>query len=334
MKSVLFLSQRLSKLNIHNHCRFYNAFADPTYDVTFKMIFGNERNKHLLISLINSLLNFQGPEAVKDLEIITNEIPISYEGHIKTAIDVRCKIVDDREILVEVQRQYKEYFLSRTQYYMAKALNLQMQDKQSKLYNVKMLPIYLLTISRESLFRSSDHGAFENDTTFEKTVIPTILEHKHIEFPGNKMHWKFYELNKFKKACKEVTSQDPIKLQWLDFLSKCSEKLEIPEVNELVKKAYGIMERAKWNTRQIEAFELAVANEILEENHIDNLRRLSLEEGFEESKKQIALKMLAKQEPKTKIAEYTGLSIEQINSLKPENEATQATNIRDKFRPI
>ena len=44
--------------------------------------------------------------------------------------------------------------------------------------------------------------------------------------------------------------------------------------------------------------------------------------------------MLAKQEPKTKIAEYTGLSIEQINSLGPENEAKQATNIRDKFRPV
>lgn len=331
MKNIFFYSKYLCQLGLHNQIRAYGAFADPTYDTTFKMIFGREKNKHLLISLINNLLDFKGRELVQDLQIITSEIPISYEGHIRTAIDVRCKVADDREILVEVQRQYKDYFLSRSQYYMAKAINLQMQDGQSKLYNDKILPIYLLSIARETLFRPIDHNEFKNDYSFEKTVVPTIREHNHIEFPGNKMHWKYYELSKFKKAYEKkiVTDQDPIKIQWLDFLSKSYMRQEIPQVNELVKQAYTIVERAKWDKVQIEAFELAIANEKFQENYEDRLRI----KAAEEEKNEIAIKMLQDKVSKLDISKYTGLSLEQINALEETVPVLQGSSFGPSLKP-
>ena len=313
MKNIFFYAKYLYQRTPFNSSRTYSAFADPTYDTTFKMIFGSEKNKHLLISLINNLLEFKDKALIQDLQIITSELPISYEGHIKTAIDVRCKTVDGREILVEVQRQYKDYFLSRSQYYMAKAINLQMQDGQSKLYKDKMLPIYLLTIARETLFRPIDHPEFKDDYSFEKTVVPTIREHKHIELPGNKMYWKYYELSKFKKVYenKVVTDQDPIKIQWLDFLSKSHERQETPKVDQLVKQAYSIVERAKWTKAQIEAFELLIANEKFEENYEDCLRIKAEEEKANE----IAMKMLEGRMLKSDISTYTGLSLDQIDIL-------------------
>jgi hypothetical protein len=179
-----------------------------------------------------------------------------------------------------------------------------------------MLPVYLLTISRESLFRASDHVEFSNDAFFEKTVMPTIKEHKHIVFPGNKMYWKYYELSKFKQLQKKVTGKDPIKIQWLDFLSRCSTRKEVPqEVDQLVQQAYGIMERAKWNKEQIEEFELAMTNESLEEDYRERLLRESEAKGKAEEKSEIAIKMLQAQVSKLDIAKYTGLSSEQIMSL-------------------
>lgn len=41
------------------------VFADPTYDVTFKMLFGSEEHINLLISVINSFLDFKGEDRVK-----------------------------------------------------------------------------------------------------------------------------------------------------------------------------------------------------------------------------------------------------------------------------
>ena len=38
-------------------------FADPTFDLTFKMLFGNENHKDILISLLNSLLGINNPAA-------------------------------------------------------------------------------------------------------------------------------------------------------------------------------------------------------------------------------------------------------------------------------
>ena len=55
------------------------VFADPTYDFTFKMLFGNEANKDILISVLNGLLNFRGNEQIEDVSIISNELPSDYE---------------------------------------------------------------------------------------------------------------------------------------------------------------------------------------------------------------------------------------------------------------
>ena len=54
------------------------TFADPTLDVTFKMLFGNDLNKDILISLLNSLLGFTGHKEIVEVEINSNELPVSF----------------------------------------------------------------------------------------------------------------------------------------------------------------------------------------------------------------------------------------------------------------
>jgi hypothetical protein len=42
---------------VENAVKVLLPFADPTLDVSFKMLFGQDKNKDILISLLNSLLN-------------------------------------------------------------------------------------------------------------------------------------------------------------------------------------------------------------------------------------------------------------------------------------
>ena len=49
-------------------------FADPTFDTTFKMLFGSKKHGQILISLLNNLLNLSGDKKIKELEIITEKL--------------------------------------------------------------------------------------------------------------------------------------------------------------------------------------------------------------------------------------------------------------------
>jgi len=48
------------------------TYLDPKYDLTFKRVFAEHKN--LCISLINSLLMFEGDQRVVEIEYQTNEL--------------------------------------------------------------------------------------------------------------------------------------------------------------------------------------------------------------------------------------------------------------------
>ena len=64
-----------------------------TSDVVFKAIFGNEENKDLLISLLNSFLdvNIQKPEQI---ELVGTEIIKNYDNDKLCRLDIRVKTED------------------------------------------------------------------------------------------------------------------------------------------------------------------------------------------------------------------------------------------------
>jgi hypothetical protein len=41
------------------------------------MLFGSDQNKDILISLLNSLLGFEGDKEIIEVEINSNELPVS-----------------------------------------------------------------------------------------------------------------------------------------------------------------------------------------------------------------------------------------------------------------
>jgi hypothetical protein len=49
-------------------------FADPTFDTTFKMLFGSQEHEKILISLLNNLLDLPKDKEITKLEIITEKL--------------------------------------------------------------------------------------------------------------------------------------------------------------------------------------------------------------------------------------------------------------------
>lgn len=254
---------------------FKETFADPTYDETFKMLFGTEANKDILISILNSLLNFSGDNEIKDVTITSNDLFTEGVSDIKGSVDVLCTTKGRQKIAVEMQKQYKNYFLPRSQEYMAKLLSGQVKDGQGAQYNTALMDTYILSIGKQNIFRGPN--ITNNKNLFEKTVVPCIIETGQ-EVPGNKMHWKFYELPKFVKSVKNkiINQHSSLKEQWLDFLIKCGTQQEVPnDISEIIKKGYDIMKIANWNEDQRTLYWKQKATEL----HEIEEQRILIEDG-------------------------------------------------------
>lgn len=226
-------------------------FADPTFDTTFKMLFGSKEHDQILISLLNNLLNLSDDKEIKELEIITEklETPIfSYEkgeSSVTGAVDVLCTTTSGQKIAVEMQRAKQPYFLARTQHYMSKLISVQVNEKSGKEYHKEILDTYILVLEKQNLF-TGQHELLDN-SLYEIEVEPVVKQTQEV-FPGNKMHWKFFELTKFKEHddYKNLNKDSNLKHQWLEFLIDCGNQLDEPDRHELIKQGYDIMKMMKW----------------------------------------------------------------------------------------
>lgn len=226
-------------------------FADPTYDITFKMLFGSDKNKDVLISLLNSLLGFKGEKEIKDVEINNTALPVipfstdKSKLGVSSTVDVLCTTLNGQKIAIEMQGQKTKYFLAREQEYMAKLLIGQVKEGEGKKYHEKVLETYIVIITKENVFTGKSE--FEKKKLFEIDVEPRIVQTNE-SYPDNKMHWKFFELAKFKSSSNysKITKDSNLKEQWLEFLIECNKQLTEPERNEIIKQGYEIMKIAKW----------------------------------------------------------------------------------------
>jgi predicted transposase/invertase (TIGR01784 family) len=272
------------------------VFADPTYDITFKMLFGNNESKDILISFLNSLLNLDGDKKIVEVFIVSNELQVESffkekgKSGIKSAVDVLCTTTTGQQIAVEMQHKQKEYFLTRTQEYMSKLIAGQVKEGQGELYHKAVMDTYILVIGKENMFRGE--FALKDQSLFEVDIVPTVKQTGE-EMPGNKMHWKFFELLKFAKTYKnvEIDNSHSLKEQWLDFFLKCSTQEEVPaNVNDIIKKGYNIMKMANltheqkalyWMQKQDELDTLEQI-EIEKKEAVKEATQLAFKDGFKD----------------------------------------------------
>ena len=79
-----------------------DRYVNPYTDFGFKMLFGTEINKELLISFVNSLFN--GKEVIKDLTYLNTEHLGTSEKDRRAVFDVYCENEKGEKILVEMQK--------------------------------------------------------------------------------------------------------------------------------------------------------------------------------------------------------------------------------------
>jgi predicted transposase/invertase (TIGR01784 family) len=106
------------------------VFADPKTDFIFKRIFGSEPHKHLLIQLLNTLLELEGDRRIIDLTYLAPEQMVPLPEMKLSIVDVKC--VDERgtEYVVEMQLFNVKGFEERVVYNASKAFVMQLRSSE------------------------------------------------------------------------------------------------------------------------------------------------------------------------------------------------------------
>ncbi|MDN5247598.1 MAG: Rpn family recombination-promoting nuclease/putative transposase [Wolbachia endosymbiont of Tyrophagus putrescentiae] len=292
----------------------FSKFLDPKNDVSFKRIFGTEKNKDILIHflndiLINDTLAHLELQKIQEVEFLSTVQDPDIAAKKQSIVDVLCRDINGTQYIIEMQVAKTKGFEKRAQYYAAKAYSRQ-AEKGDQYYNLK--EIIFIAIA--------DYLVFPNKTGY--LSYHSILDMNTYESNLKDFCFVFIELPKFSKTREDELSN--IVEKWAYFFRYAAETREsdlerIIGSDEIIKRAYKELDRFNWSDIELRTYEQEVKR-ILDEQAIlaqklDDAREEGIKIGAERGKIEIAKSMLANNIDVNTVAKFTGLSIPEIKKL-------------------
>lgn len=284
-------------------------FADPKNDLAFKKIFGDSNHKNILISFLNSVLDFKGLQTIVDVSLANPyQVPKILELK-ETILDIKATNKNGDNFIVEMQKKDLGDFTKRSLYYTSKAYISQLPKGND--YTV-LKKVYFIGILNFKIF--------DNENFISRHLI---INQETNQQDLDDFEFSFIELPKFKKELNELTS---ILDKWIYFIKNASDLSIIPEQykdNEEFKDAFNIAIQTTWNTKELEIYDYMSLKEFDELNALKTAERKGIaqgieqgiEKGIEQEKINIAKSLLDVLDNET-IALKTGLNIEKIKELR------------------
>ncbi len=195
------------------------VFADPKTDVIFKKLFGQKAHQHLLVELLNSLLELEGKHRIVDVEYLTPEqVPPRHDLKL-SMLDVKCTDASGTHYVVEMQVIAVEGFQKRVVYNACKAYVLQLGagDDYPQLSGV-----IAVTLCNFVLWPQKDHS--------DDYKVPMLSRWRMQEQHGgesglNEVQYVFLELPKYQADQKPKTTVE----KWAYFFREARSLERIPE---------------------------------------------------------------------------------------------------------
>ncbi|WP_432204651.1 Rpn family recombination-promoting nuclease/putative transposase [Cetobacterium somerae] len=273
------------------------SLLDPKMDFIFKSIFGNEKEKSVLVSFLNAAIKSDSP--IVDVEMRNVEITKEAIADKNSRLDVKAVANDGTIINVEIQLRNEYNMPKRTLYYWSKLYSEQLKEGENYLNLNRTICINILNFIQFEEIKSY-HSVFK------------VIEEKENVFLNKDFEIHFLELPKLKG----FSVEDPLS-GWGMFLKEPSsdvvEEAEetVKEIKLAKKKLYLISsdedERERYRMREKGKLDEISALATAEEKgraEGENLAKINIAKGL--------IGLISDE----LIAEKTGLSIEEIKKLK------------------
>jgi predicted transposase/invertase (TIGR01784 family) len=215
-------------------------FVNPTNDVAFKKIFGNEEKKEILISFLNAVLGLTGDHEIEDLEIL-NPYQTPKIGALKdTLLDVKARDKRGVTFIVEMQIEYTVGLKKRFLYYTAKEYVAQIERGEDYPHLNQVIFIGIL-----------DFNAFRSKHYLTRHLILNTETH---EQELEDLELNFIELPKFTKGEGEL---ETVLEKWIYFIKNAGDLKVIPANADFrpLRRAYEVANEFGWSREDLEVYE-------------------------------------------------------------------------------
>ena len=285
-----------------------NFIMKPKNDYVFKKIFGDEKNKDILISFLESTLN----RKISDVRIQNGELTKENISDKKSILDIRATIDEKIEAEIEIQLSRTIYMPARSLYYWSKIYceQLKIGDEYRKLKKTICINIVDFEVTESKKYHSV-YRLKELEEEFELT---------------DKMEIHFIEIPKLKGYLKEDNLS-----QWIKFINSSSESemRNMAVLNENIDKALEILmrmsqsdeERAAYLSREMALHDEATKLEEAREEGIEHGR----EQGIEQTKIENARNLFDVLDDEA-ISKRIKLDLDRVKKLREEWEREQSDN--------
>jgi predicted transposase/invertase (TIGR01784 family) len=296
-------------------------YINPYTDFGFKILFGEEASKDILIDFLNTFL----PEKhrIKMLEFRNPEQLGTITADRKAIYDIFCEAENGERFIVEMQKAKQRWFKDRALFYTA--FPIRDQAVRGDEWNFQLQAVYFIGIL------DFEYDVMEERRKFLRDIM---LKDQDGEIFYDKLRFIFLHMPLFTKTESELeTHRD----KWLYFLKNLSSFDHIPAIlrERIFERAFETAEIARLDDLEYQRYEAhlkvyrdnyAVMKTAIDEGE-ERGRTIGLAEGRAkglaegkaegkaEEKIEIARNMKKKGLDDTLIAETTGLSLEEIDHL-------------------
>ncbi len=306
-----------------------HTYLDPLFDAAFKAFLSDEE---ALVNFLNGVFHLNEDNKIESVVIKNSEINIIFPSAKQFRLDIRAKTSKGICINIEMQKARPDYFVDRVllqqsafmlqSKYEWDKLNFgdlpscltKEQRAEREIHRYEVPPTYAIWICD---FPISEQTLFRGDWAIRSKEGLTL---------SDKMMYILYDLTKFNKTFEEiVTAED----RWLYLLKHAGKAEKLPDFNDsviakaihriLVNRASEklIREQANdmvWTEEELD--HLALLEVRAEKKGLKQGLKQGLEQGLEQGRVEMALAMLADNEPIGKIVKYSHLPESKILELK------------------
>ena len=291
----------------------HERYINPYTDFAFKLLFGTELNKELLISFLNALL--YGEEKIKNVTYLNAEHLGTQERDRRAVFDIYCENEQGEKFLVEMQKGEQAFFKDRSIYYAT--FPIREQAIKGGSWNYELKAVYTVGILN-FVFNDKDNDHFHHE------VKLTDMRTKEVFF--DKLSFIYLEMPKFNKTEDELESMFD---KWMFVLRNLSRLMERPVAlqERIFESLFRAAEIANFNRKELVEYEDSLKNYrdwySVMETALNKGLAAGLAEGLAEGKAKgekenqmkIARNMKADGVALEMIAKYTSLSVDEIIGL-------------------
>lgn len=288
----------------------------PKNDVVFKRIFGKRGNEEILKSFLESILDLKISDLILDCN--TEILPEIYSGKL-SRVDVLARLSDGTLVDIEIQTKEKGFKEKRCLQYWSRLYSQDIEKGKDYLQLNKTICIWIV-----------DSIVYEEFKEYESTW--KVQETRYgIQGHFSDFEIHIIELQKFRNTDIIKPSKKEFWLWFIDYTKKELVNMGVKDVKEL-EKAYEEYKRITSDKALMNAIINMDMAEMDRAQEITDARQEGREEGIkegevrgeargkEENKIEIAKKMLEAKVDIEKISEFTGLTIEEVEKLKEDND--------------